>query len=502
MNKAIILEGFTKILKSWWTVVAGISLGIAVATIALQYLPRIYQADTTVLVIPPQIPESLMRSTVTDDMSMRLRALREAVLSRNYMEQLINEIYGEDLSAEAVDGLTRSISGRMEVTALRIDPRQGGGVFQLSFRDDDPVRVAAVVNRLTRLYIDQNVRFRTVQAAGTEDTIRTLLSEVEATMKEQEAEIADFKERHLYETQDHSSANLQLLNGRQSDLEANLERKSEVRDDLDLLNVQKDQADWTAMNTIGSDRILDPRSVQLRRLQDELKNLEARYSDSHPDVVKKRQELAAFLNTASVPGSSDESGDEPSILISPTLLAQISGLEKELERLDADEVRIRKNIAAYTRRIENTPRVAQELTGMNQVYEVVRAQYINYREKLENARAAKEIEANQQGERFEIIQEAVAPFRPISPVPIMVYAVSVAAGLFLCIFPLLIRMFLSPVVYSESGLKDKTETPVLVSIPRIRTPEFDHEGRNVFIKNLAWSFMSILAGAAVVAAVL
>ncbi len=442
-----------------------------------------------------------MRSTVTDDMSMRLRALREAVLSRHYMEQLIRETYGEDLSAEDVDGLIRSISGRMDVTALRIDPRQGGGVFQLSFRDSDPVRVAEVVNRLTRLYIDQNLRFRTVQAAGTEDTIRELLSEVEETMKEQEAEIASFKERHLYETQEHSSANLQLLNGRQSDLEANLERKSEIRDDLDLLNIQKDQADWTALNTSTSDRIPDARSVQLRRLQDELKNLQAKYSDSHPAVVQKRQELDALLN-ASPPGSPDGGDGEPSTLANTTFLAQISGLEKELERLDADEVRIRADITTYTRRIENTPRVAQELDGMNQSYEVVRAQYNNYREKLENARAAKQIEENQQGERFEIIQEASAPFKPISPVPSMVYAVSVAAGLFLCIFPLLIRMFLNPVVYSESSLKDKTETPVLISIPRIRTPEFDHEGRRALIKNLVWSFMSILAGAAVVVAVL
>ncbi len=54
MNKAILLEGLGKILKSWWTMVAGVSLGIAFATFALQHLPKTYQADTTVLVIPPR----------------------------------------------------------------------------------------------------------------------------------------------------------------------------------------------------------------------------------------------------------------------------------------------------------------------------------------------------------------------------------------------------------------------------------------------------------------
>jgi polysaccharide chain length determinant protein (PEP-CTERM system associated) len=502
MNKTLILEILGKIIKSWWTIVAGITIGITIGTVALQYLPKTYEAGTTVLVIPPQIPESLMRSTVTDDMSMRLRALREAVLSRSYMEDLVKETYGTDLSEEEMDGWIRSISSRMKVSLLRIDPRQGGGVFQLAYRDQDRHRAADVVNRLTRLYIDQNIRFRTGQATGTEETFRELLSGVEEAMKEQEAIIAKYQERHLYETQEHSSANLQLLNGRQDDLASNRERKSEVQDDLDLLNIQKDQADWTVLNTAGSDRMLDPRSVQLRRLQDELKNLEAKYSDSHPDVVKKRQELAGFLGTPAPPGTPDESGGEPSAAVSPALLSQISALEKELNRLDAEEVRIRQDIATYTRRIENTPRVAQELASLNQTYDVIRTQYTNYREKLENARAAKSIEENQQGERFEIIQEAVAPYKPISPVPLMVYGASVAAGLCLCIFPLLLPMFLSPRVYSESGLKTKTDTPVLISIPRIRTPEFDHEGRNGLIRNLAWSFMSILAGAAVVVAVL
>ncbi|MBD3868828.1 MAG: hypothetical protein IFK94_11940 [Acidobacteria bacterium] len=502
MNKMLILEILERIFKSWWTVVAGITIGVAAATVALQYLPKTYEAGTTVLVIPPQIPETLMQSTVTDDMSMRLRALREAVVGRNYMELLVEETYGADLSEEEVDGLIGSISRRMVVSLLRIDQRQGGGVFQLSFRDDDRNRAANVVNRLTRLYIDQNINFRNKQAEGTEETFKQLKDKVELDMREQDALIADYRERHLFETQEHYNANLQLLNSRQSDLDSNHIRKSQIEDDLEFLKTQKDQADWTAMNRAGGDPALDSRTVQLRRLQDELKNLESKYSSSHPDVVKKRQELDAFFKTAPSSGATGAGDDAPSSVVSPALLGQIDALEKELVRLAEEETRIRDNIATYTRRIENTPRVAQTLDGMNQRYEVVRGQYMDYRDKLESARAAKAIEENQQGERFEIIQEAKPPFKPISPVPVMVYGVAVAAGLFFFIFPLLIRIFLNPLVYSETSLKEKTATPVLIAIPRIHTPEFDHEGRRILIKNLAWSFMSILVGAAVVVAVL
>lgn len=500
INKVVLLELVDKILGSWWTVIAGLSVGIAVAFFAMGYLPKSYKAGTTVLVIPPQIPETLMRSTVTDDMSMRLQALREAVLSRSYMEQLIHENYSPDIEGEQLDSLIRSVTRRMEVGLLRIDQRRGGGVFQLAFRDSDPERAARVVNSLTTFYIDQNIQFRTGQAESTEGTIESLLGEVEARMRGEQNEIAAYKELHPFETQDHYNANLQLLNSRQSDLEVNLREQGEARDDLETRLAEKEQAERDALYSPGAGGAVDSPSAQLRRLQNELKNLEARYSASHPDVVKKRKELERFLD--SNPAAGEESGGAASGAPveggHPILLARIESARNEITRLEGEEERIRNDIVRYKRRIENTPRVAQRLEEMTQDYTLTLDQYKNYKAKLENARAAKDIEQRQQGERFEIIEKARAPYRPTSPNTMVVYGASIMAGIGMFLAPLALLFFISPVVRSEAGLADSTDTPILISIPTLHTPQLDRERRGNLLKNLLFSVLSILAAAAVV----
>lgn len=500
MNKNILLDLLDRILSSWWILVAGLSVGIALASVAMDYLPKSYEAGTTVLVIPPQIPDSLMRSTVTDDMSMRLQALREAVLSRSYMEQLIHENYNQDAEGEELDGLIRLVSRRMAVSLLRIDQRRGGGVFQLSFRDSDPDRAANVVNNLTEFYIDQNVQFRTHQAESTEGTIRELLGEVEMRMQDEQDQIAMYKEQHLFETQDHYEANLQLLNSRQSDLEVNIREQGEANDDLETRLAEKEQAERDALYVPGAGGAVETRAAQLRRLQTELKNLEARYSSSHPDVVKKRQELDVFLRSITSMEEGDEARESGDLEESshPILMARIESARNEIGRLQGEETRIRSDIATYKRRIENTPQVAQKLEEMNQNYELTLEQYKNYRDKLENARAAKGIEERQQGERFEIIEKARAPFRPTSPNAMVVSGASVIAGIGLFLFPVILLFFLSPVVRSEAGLAEYTDTPVLITIPTLRTPELDRERRRSFLKNLFLSIMAIIAATAVV----
>ena len=68
---------------------AGPSAGPSGSIIALQHLPKVYEASTTILVVPQQIPQEYIRSTVTDDVMIRMGALQREVLSRPYLERLV-----------------------------------------------------------------------------------------------------------------------------------------------------------------------------------------------------------------------------------------------------------------------------------------------------------------------------------------------------------------------------------------------------------------------------
>jgi succinoglycan biosynthesis transport protein ExoP len=494
-SNAVILELVDRVLRSWWTLVAGVSLGLAGAMTALHYLPKTYESSTTIFVAPQQIPQDFVKSTVTDDMSIRLAALREAVLSRPYLTKLVKETLGTQADAEEMERTIKSMRSRIEVQVME-NEREGsrsGGVFRLTYRDKTPQRAAQVVNTLADFYIERNVSFRNTQAEGTTRTIESLANDVLAQLQVQERSVADFKSHHLYDTQVHFEANVQLLHGRQQDL-ATLERDLGLaRDKVQTLKAQEAQWAISGATDVGGAAVLDPYASRLSQLQREYEALRARYRDDHPDVRAKKRELDDFVaggdRAAGSPGAptGDGTGSSPST----PLRLQIQAAEREVARLETEQNRLRGEIETYKRRIEDTPRVEQQLGELSKGLDVLRERYKDYQTKVEEAKGSQKIEATQKGERFEVIERATPPTLPVRPLPLLVYAVCLAGGLALLVGPVALRALLVPVISSETGLRDLVSVPVLVAVPRLFTRDVVRSTRNRRLRNVGASVASV-----------
>ncbi len=496
------LEVADRILRSWWMLVAGVCLGLSGSVAALQYLPRIFEASTTIFVAPQQIPQDFVRSTITDDMSIRLASLREAVLSRPYLSKLIERTFGETPDARGLERLIQSMRSRIEVSIIE-NPRGGGergsGVFRLTYRDTDAQRAADVVNTLADFYINQNVRFRTTQAASTTRTIESLARELLGHLQTREREVAAFRAGHLYETQAHFNANVQFLQGRQQDLVAVDRDLGAAVDQLEALRAQEAQSALAAGTETGPGVVLDPYTMRLAQLRQEYDALRARYYDEHPDVKAKKREVDDFVASGIPAGSEGEVSAGMTARPLTPLQARIETAEREVSRLRAEQARLREEIDTYKRRLENTPRVEQRLAELTEGLQVLRDRYDDYQGKVEEARGSERIEAAQQGERFEVIERAVPPTSPIRPVPLVIYAFGVAVGLVLFVGPPVLRAFFVPTIRSEAGLREVMGgVPVLVSIPKLVTPEI---ARSILRRRL-FNVTASLVCAAVLAATL
>jgi hypothetical protein len=82
----------------------------------------------------------------------------------------------------------------------------------------------------------------------------------------------------------------------------------------------------------------------------------------------------------------------------------------------------------------------------------------------------------------------------VRPIPLIVEAAGIAAGLILFVLPVLAKAFLLPVVRSEEVIGGWADVPVLISIPRMPTPQTLSSERMGRITNIV--------GAAVACAVL
>ena len=488
---ALVLEVADRLIRSWWTAVAGICLGLAGALIALHFMPRTYVAATKILVVPPKIPQEFVKSTVNDDFAVRIAALKDAVLSRNYMTKLIDKLYGGVHSEAAIERMIADVGSRLDVKMdMYNQSGQRAGMFSLLFRDDNPKRAAAVVNELSDMYIAENTRYRSGRAEEATHMIEQLAADVRKQLEAKERAVAEFKSRHLYDLPERSEANLGLLQSRQRDLDANQKALQTAQDRLQLVQSQLQGASAGAPTAASAANAAY--EARLADLQRELTVLRSRYFDDHPEVKAKEREIQEFITAgpAAMPkGMVPTTSAPPPAALSP-LEQEAQTLAREVERYRNDQTKIRNDIAVYTARLEAAPQVQLQLDEITKGFEALQKQYQDYQGKVQSAKGAETIEDAQKGEQFEVIERAIPPVFPVAPKPAIILAAGVVFGLLAFTGPLLVLGFLRPTVQSEEGLRAFASVPLLVSIPRIDTDAAKRQAVRDRVRNVGLSALS------------
>ena len=196
--------------RSWWTIVAGVCVGLAAGAIALHYMPKKYEASTTIWISKQQIPESVVRSTVSEDMSQRLLFFKSAVLEQPYMVELIERVFGLPESEGELRELIAGVRRRVSVIAGG-SGRRGLTAFALNYRDKNPKRAAKLVNTLAELYIAQNEEFRSGRAGRTAERIESMAAGAQAKFDKIDEEVNRFKTAHRFEVEGYLAENQDLL---------------------------------------------------------------------------------------------------------------------------------------------------------------------------------------------------------------------------------------------------------------------------------------------------
>ena len=155
--------------RKWWIVIPFLLTLLAGLTYVL-VAPKIYEAQTLILVQPQRVPEDFVRSIVPDTVEGRLRTITQQVTSRTNLEKIIREygLYGspdkDTLMGSKVLLLRQNIN--INVSHSRTRDRDTNA-FTITFRGKDPRKVMQVTNALASNFIEENIRTRESQALGT-----------------------------------------------------------------------------------------------------------------------------------------------------------------------------------------------------------------------------------------------------------------------------------------------------------------------------------------------
>jgi protein tyrosine kinase modulator len=430
---------------------------LAVPAIALIFgLPDIYQAQATILVERESLPASVSRPGPgrSDEIETRIRALGQETLSRERLTGLIDK-YGLYASFRAEESAEQIIRRMRTDTAVTMDRKTGDDSptvsVTLSYRGPNPKTVAEVANTLAGWIVEGRGEERERQATSTAEMIRAQLEDVQKRMDEQERKLGAYKARHRVDLPEQLPANIAALERLNAQLQQNGEWQIRAAE-------RRDEAQRVA--TIASGAAADEPDVKLGRLRAELDGLRAKYSETHPDVVRLKEEVRS-LETQPRSATTTRPASPPS--------ASAKAYDLEMRTLRSQEADLKRAIASYQSRVESAPTRDQELQELTRDYEATKELYASLFQRETEARLAGRLEQNQAGERLRVLDPALTPRSPHGPDRYRLLALALAASLGIAIAGALLVERCDSTFHSSDQLRLATPVTVLGSLPRLRT---------------------------------
>ena len=457
-----------------WSLILPAVLVFAVAIASALIMPKTYQSTSTILIEEQEIPREFVASTVTGYADQRLQMINQRVMVSSKLMDVINRynLYPEKRKSSTIEEIVTLMRKDIlfkTISADISDKRSGREsaatiAFSLSYDGKNPEVVQQVATALTSLFLEENLRAREQQSSGT----FKFLEEEAKGLKEQitriDAEVSDFKKRNLDALPELLSINLQALDGfgrdidRMNDVMRSLkERKSYYQSQLDIIPTDADNQDRTL----------------LRELQARLVQLESRYSSKYPEVIKTRAEIARLeARIGSSGGGNTRKSGSPGKSDNPAyvnLASQLAGVQSEIDSVNRQIGDLNRKKEDYRRRIENSPKVDETYKRLLSERNNTQVKYDDLIRKTLEAKISHGLEREQMGERFNLIEPAKLPEKPVKPNIPAILLIGLVLGIGAGVGVASIREASDRSVRSAKLLAAETSLPVLASIPEIVT---------------------------------
>lgn len=482
--------------------------------------PKIYEANTLILVQAQKVPQNFVQSIVTVNIEDRLRTISQQVTSRTNLESII-EKYGLYSDTEMI--MEDKVSLFRKRIQINVASRggHGGNSFAIAFRDSMPRRTMEVANALASNFISENLKMREAQAIGTSDFLSDELQSVRRRLAEKEDQLKNYREKYTGGMPEHLDTNLRILDRLQKESE---ELNTALRDaENRKLIIQQQIAQTQAMakqmtNMQGSGSLIEyddtsesqvAGSAELEGLRRQLKMLETRYTENHPDVRRVREMISKLeAEDAESEGAQPETEsiqEEAIAGISPEgnlFEPQLDQINSELAHLKGEIRKVQAKIEIHRVRVEQTPKREQELLGITRDYDNLRELYNSLLNRKLEAELALNMEKKQKGEQFRVIDPARIPEKPVEPDLRMILLVVLVLGLGLGGGLAYGVEFMDSSYRNPEELEKELQIPVLVSMPiRYTEGEIRSRKRRSLLVAFSVAAVFILSAVGIVIAV-
>lgn len=282
-----------------------VSFVLILVTLGIVFgLPPVYRSTATILIEQQEIPQELVRSTITSYADQRIQVTSQRVMTRANLAGILRkyDLYPKDQATEPMEKLVERMRDHIllkMVSADVRDPRSGQPTqatiaFALSFDYSVPEIAQKVVNELVSLYLNENAKTRSEAVAQTSIFLAAEADRVSRHISELESKLAQFKQRNVNQLPELAQMNMQLSDRTERDVfdvdrDVRTLRERKVFLESQLAQMQPEIAVFTQ----SGERIMGP-ADRLKYLETRYLGMAATYGPEFPDLLHMRKEMDAL----------------------------------------------------------------------------------------------------------------------------------------------------------------------------------------------------------------
>jgi polysaccharide chain length determinant protein (PEP-CTERM system associated) len=479
-HRELTMEDYVAMLRRrLWVIIIPAILGPVLAYGVSLGLPEQYTSQTLVLVEGQKVPESVVRSFVSDNLQQRLGTMQEQIFSRTRLQPIIEkfQLYKDEWNKVPMEDLVGRLRAGIRVRPVNSVVRTREGElpgFYVYYTANEPKLAQMICREITEMFMSENLRLREQRSQGTVQFLQTQLDGAKAELDKQDAKLAAFKQKYVGQLPGQEQTNLNILMGLTTQLEAVNTLLNRAQQDKVYMEAQLDQqlAAWNASQQGTNPQTLEQ---QLTKAQSDLAALRVKYEEDHPDVRKARKEiddLKQRIAQAVAEGKQNPpQKTESAATLEPPQIQQLRSnlyqLQTTIAERTKEQARLQQDIRTFQSRVQLSPRIEQEFKELTRDYDTALTFYRDMLTKKTQSEMAADLDKRQQGEQFSVMDGANLPERPSYPNRPLFAAGGFAGGIGLGLGIALLLELRDKVIRNERDIEYYLGVPTLALVPSV-----------------------------------
>jgi polysaccharide chain length determinant protein (PEP-CTERM system associated) len=495
LQRELTLEDYLAIVRRriWFIVLPAIVFSIGAYSLS-RLLKNRFTSQTVVLVEQPSVPETLVKPVIGGDVNQRLATMQEQILSRTRLQQIIEKfgLYKEDIAKGAsMEDLVARFRQSITVSPVRpMAETRASGLpgFTVSVVANEAFTAEQICTEITSFFMQQNLLLRERRAEDTLQFLTKQLSESKRKLDEQDAKLAEFQRKYMGELPEELPANLNVLSGLSSQLDAISQALNRAQQDKLFVQSLLEQEKVNRKNNVVQGPANDPDNLnkQLVQLQDRLAFLRSQYTEQHPDVRRAKKDIAdlekRIADSATPQPAATQVATAPGDNLPEVETAQTKQLKQQLHQLDqtirdkaAQQAKVQQEIDKVQSKLSITPSVGQEYKALTRDYQTALGIYNDLLKKQNDSEIATDLERRQQGEQFRVLDPPSLPQKPTFPNRPLFAVGGFFGGIAFGVALAALLEFRDTTFHTERDVERALKFPVLATIPILEPPK-SHSG--------------------------